>query len=180
VDPGDPFYEVPEVPEFHHEEWTPVEVRAFPVRVSVQDMAENNVDFAHFQFVHGTQSIPEDDFMVDGTYKRTTSAGGAFIREGFGLGLGVLRVKDFVTFVSSTTPIDEDSVLVRWIFSVPKKNGPDALQQAADLFCSAVSQDIPIWENKVYRDPPPITKTEKMILEQRRWARQFYSALDAE
>jgi 3-Ketosteroid 9alpha-hydroxylase C-terminal domain len=38
-----------------------------------------------------------------------------------------------------------------------------------------VSQDIPIWENKVYRDPPIVTKTEKLILEHRRWAQQFYS-----
>jgi hypothetical protein len=97
------------------------------------------------------------------------------VREGFGLGLGVLRVQNYVTFLSSTTPIDEHSVYVRWIFSAPKKNGEQAAAEAAESFCSGVSQDIPIWENKIYRDPPIITKTEKLILEHRRWAKQFYS-----
>ena len=67
-------------------------------------MAENNVDFAHFRYVHGTDAIPEDEFLVDGTYKRTVGQDGNFVREGFGLGLGVLRIKGWVTFLSSTTP----------------------------------------------------------------------------
>ena len=172
---GDPFYDVPNVPEFHDADWTPVLVRDFEIRVSAQDMAENNVDFAHFRYVHGTDGIPEDEFITDGTYKRAVGNGGDFVREGYGLGLGVLRVKDFVTFLSSTTPIDEGNVHVRWIFTAPRKNGDDAAETAAESFCAGVSQDIPIWENKVYRDPPVVTKSEKLILEHRRWARQFYS-----
>lgn len=177
---GDPFYEVPEVPEFNDDAWTPILVRDFEIRISAQDMAENNVDFAHFRFVHGTDAIPEDEFITDGTYKKTIGGGGTFVREGFGLGLGVLRVQGFVTFLSSTTPIDEDNVHVRWIFTAPRASGDDAAVKAADSFCEGVSQDIPIWENKVYRDPPVITRTEKLILEHRRWSRQFYSGLDEE
>jgi nitrite reductase/ring-hydroxylating ferredoxin subunit len=172
---GEPFYDVPEVAEFHDDEWTPILVREFEIRVSCQDMAENNVDFSHFQFVHGSPAIPEDDFVTEGTYKRTVGMDGNFVREGYGLGLGVLRVKGYVTFLSSTTPIDENNVHVRWIFTSPTANGEEAALQAADSFCAGVSQDIPIWENKVYRDPPVITKTEKLILEHRRWAAQFYS-----
>ena len=175
---GDPFYDVPVVPEFHDDDWSPILVRDFPIRISCQDMAENNVDFAHFQFVHGTDAIPEDEFITEGTYKKTIGGGGNFIREGFGLGLGVLRVKGYVTFLSSTTPVDEDNVHVRWIFTTPQANGEGATKQAAESFCAGVSQDIPIWENKLYRDPPVITKTEKLILEHRRWSRQFYSGLD--
>ncbi len=172
---GDPFYDVPDVTEFFDDEWSPIVVRDFEIRVAAQDMAENNVDFSHFRFVHGTDSIPEDEFVTEGTYKRTTGGGGNFVREGYGLGLGVLRVKGYVTFLSSTTPIDEDNVHVRWVFTAPKANGEDAVLKAAESFCAGVSQDIPIWENKVYRDPPVITKTEKLILEHRRWSAQFYS-----
>jgi nitrite reductase/ring-hydroxylating ferredoxin subunit len=172
---GAPFYDVPEVAEFFDADWAPIIVRDFEIRVSAQDMAENNVDFSHFRFVHGTDSIPEDEFITEGTYKRTTGGGGNFVREGYGLGLGVLRVKGYVTFLSSTTPIDDNNVHVRWIFTSPRANGEDATQHAAESFCAGVSQDIPIWENKVYRDPPVITKTEKLILEHRRWSAQFYS-----
>jgi hypothetical protein len=138
-------------------------------------MAENNVDFAHFQFVHGAGGIPEDEFVTEGTYKRAVGGGGNFVREGFGLGLGVLRVKDFVTFLSSTTPIDEESVHVRWIFTAPRSSGDGALEQAAETFCAGVSQDIPIWENKIYQARPVLTKSEKMVIEHRKWSRQFYS-----
>jgi nitrite reductase/ring-hydroxylating ferredoxin subunit len=172
---GEPFYDVPTVDEFHDDAWSPIICRDFVINVAAQEMAENNVDFAHFRYVHGTDAIPDDDFVTEGTYKRTTSAGGAFVREGYGLGLGVLRVKGHVTFLSSTTPINESSVHVRWIFTSPKANGDGAAEQAATSFLSGVSQDIPIWENKIYRDPPIITKTEKLILEHRRWSLQFYS-----
>jgi nitrite reductase/ring-hydroxylating ferredoxin subunit len=171
---GDPFYDVPEVPEFHDADWLPIVVRDFEIRVAAQDMAENNVDFAHFRYVHGTDAIPEDEFVTDGTYKKTIGGGGTFVREGFGLGLGVLRIAGYTTFLSSTTPLDAGSVHVRWVFTAPRANGEDAARAAADSFCAGVSQDIPIWENKVYRDPPVITKTEKLILEHRRWSQQFY------
>lgn len=174
----EPFYDVPVVDEFEDPGWLPILVREFDLAVSCQDMAENNVDFAHFQFVHGTEEIPEDEFLVEGTYKKAVGMDGNFVREGFGLGLGVLRVKNYVTFLSSTTPIDEENVHVRWVFTSPRELGPETLAEAVNSFLSGVSQDIPIWENKIYRDPPVLTKTEKKILEHRRWARQFYSDYD--
>ena len=175
---GEPFYDVPEVEELSSDEWTDYEVREFEIAIACQEMAENNVDFAHFRYVHGTDAIPEDEFHVDGTYKRAVGQGGNFVREGYGLGLGVLRVKNWVTFLSSTTPIDEENVLVRWVFTAPEANGEQTVQEAADAFCAGVSQDIPIWENKVYRPRPVLTKSERYILEHRRWSRQFYSGYD--
>ena len=173
-----PFYEVPEVPELDDDEWLPYELVEFDVATCCQEMAENNVDFAHFMYVHGSDAIPDDEFHVDGCYKRTVGSGGNFVREGFGLGLGVLRVKDFTTFISSTTPIDEENVKVRWIFTSPRSLGPDAARHAAENFSSGVSQDLPIWENKRYVERPVLTKSEKKLLEQRDWARQFYSGYD--
>ena len=76
---------------------------------------------------------------------------------------------------SSTTPIDEENVRVRWIFTAPVANGADAAQQAAVNFSAGVSQDLPIWENKRYVERPVVTKSEKKLLEQRQWAKQFYS-----
>jgi nitrite reductase/ring-hydroxylating ferredoxin subunit len=172
---GAPFYDVPVVEEFDDPDWLPIECREFDIAIAAQDMAENNVDYSHFRYVHGTEGIPEDEFFVDGTYKRAVGQDGNFVREGYGLGLGVLRVKGWVTFLSSTTPIDEEHVHVRWIFTAPVANGPDGLLVAADSFCDGVSQDIPIWENKVYRPHPVLTRSERPILEHRRWARQFYS-----
>lgn len=55
---GEPFYDVPQVDEFGDDEWSPVPCRDFVVNVAAQEMAENNVDFAHFRYVHGTEAIP--------------------------------------------------------------------------------------------------------------------------
>ena len=121
---GEPFYDVPEVDEFADPEWSDPVVRDFEIAVPAQDMAENNVDYAHFRYVHGTDAIPEDDFLVDGTYKRAVGMDGNFVREGYGLGLGVLRIANYVTFLSSTTPIDEESVHVRWVFTAPLSQRP--------------------------------------------------------
>ena len=115
---GEPFYDVPEVPEFARSTTgRRSSCKTFRINVAAQDMAENNVDFSHFRYVHGTDAIPEDDFFTDGTYKRTVGMGGAFVREGYGLGLGVLRITGYTTFLSSTTPIEADIVDVRWIFT---------------------------------------------------------------
>jgi hypothetical protein len=172
-----PFYDVPVVAEFHDAEWAPIISREYQVASCCQEMAENNVDYAHFKYVHGTDAIPEEEFVVDGTYKRSVGMNGNFVREGFGLGLGVLRVSGYCTFLSSTTPIDQENLHVRWIFTAPKSAGGQVSQQAAESFCTGVSQDIPIWENKVYRERPVLTKSERSILEHRKWSEQFYSYL---
>ena len=90
----------------------------------------------------------------------------------------MLRIAGYTTFISSTTPIDAENVKVRWIFTSPVANGPDAARQAAEGFSAGVSQDLPIWENKRYVERPVVTKSEKKLLEQRQWARQFYSNYD--
>jgi nitrite reductase/ring-hydroxylating ferredoxin subunit len=176
-----PFYEVPEVPEFEDPEWLPYAIREFDVATCCQEMAENNVDFAHFKYVHGSESIPDDEFTVDGCYKRTVGGEGLFVREGFGLGLGVLRINRpemRMVFISSTTPLDDENVRVRWVFTAPRDRGDDAAEQAAEALSGGVSQDLPIWENKRYVAQPLVTKSEQKLLEQREWALQFYSGLE--
>jgi nitrite reductase/ring-hydroxylating ferredoxin subunit len=170
-----PFYDVPEVPELADEEWSDPYVVEFTIRTSCQEMAENNHDAVHFQYVHGTPAIPEQEILIEGGYKRSSSMNGFFVRESFGLGLGVLRMTDTMTFLSSTTPIDEDQVHVRWIFTTPASAGPEAAKNTADSFLGGVSQDIPIWENKRYVERPVLTKEERTILDHRAWCTQFYS-----
>ena len=120
-----------------------------------QEMAENNVDFAHFMYVHGTDAIPDDDFVIDGTYKRTTSHDGNFVREGFGLGLGVLRISRLHDLHLVDHP-DRRRRTSRCAGSSPRPRptGPTRPKEAAVAFSTGVSQDIPIWENKRYVERP--------------------------
>ena len=180
-DEGAPFYEVPEVAEFFDAEWLPYEIVEFDVATCCQEMAENNVDFAHFMYVHGTDAIPDDEFSITGTYKRTVGADGIFVREGFGLGLGVLRLDELhgVHLVDDADRRGEREGaldLHRRRSRRPRRGA----RTAADGFSAGVSQDLPIWENKRYVERPIMTKSEKKLLEQREWALQFYSNYDPE
>jgi phenylpropionate dioxygenase-like ring-hydroxylating dioxygenase large terminal subunit len=176
LDEGEPFYELPSVPELEDPAWMPLQLREFTIATSCQEMAENNHDFAHFRYVHGTDTIPETEERIDGPYKSVKSPG--LERETFGLGLGVVRVPGALTFVSSVTPIDNDNVHVRWFFTVPREAGEESLQFFADQFTAGVTQDIPIWENKIYRKRPVLTKSESGIVAHRNWCKQFYSRSD--
>jgi nitrite reductase/ring-hydroxylating ferredoxin subunit len=184
---GEPFYEVPVVPEFNDAAWHAPHLIEFRISTSCQEMAENNHDHAHFKFVHGTDSIPIASEVIEGTYKRVE--GNGLIRETFGLGLGVLHMPGVMAFFSTVTPIDEDNVHVRWVFTAPVADtgevamvdgrqvdtGPNPAEGLAQAFAEGVSQDIPIWENKIYRERPVLTKGEAGITAHRRWAQQFYS-----
>lgn len=170
---GDPFYELPLVPEMDDAGWTKPLVREFHISTSCQEMAENNHDFAHFQYVHGTDGVPDGEEHIEGTYKSVKTPG--LERETFGLGLGVVRVPGMLTFVSSVTPIDDDNVHVRWFFAVPITSKDGAAGFFADQFTAGVTQDIPIWENKIYRPLPVLTKSEAGIIAHRNWSKQFYS-----
>jgi len=170
-----PFYDVPVVPELSDPDWSEPYAAEFVIRTNCQEMAENNHDPAHFRFVHGTDAIPDQEIHIEGGYKRAVGMDGFFVRESFGLGLGVLRMTDTMTFLTSTTPVDDEHVHVRWIFTAPASAGPGAAQQIAESFMGGVSQDIPIWENKRYVERPVLLKDERSILDHRAWCTQFYS-----
>lgn len=171
-----PFFEVPDVPEFNDDKWLPYAVKTFEIATCIQEMAENDVDFAHFTYVHGTAPIDGGEFTTDGHYRRTEN--GDFIRESFGLGLTLLQLGDNFRFMSSVLPVDEENVKLTWWFTAPRSDGEDAAQNIADAFYAGVSQDLAIWENKRYEPNPILMKSEKMIAEQRKWAMQFYSGYD--
>ena len=170
---GDPFYEVPVVPEFDDPGWLAPHPVEFHIATACQEMAENNHDHAHFKFVHGSESIPTASELIEGTYKRVE--GGGLVRETFGLGLGVVRMPTVMTFLSTVSPVDDDNVHVRWLFTAPVAAGQDAVDGFARAFADGLSQDIPIWENKIYRERPILTKGEAGIVAHRKWAAQFYS-----
>ena len=72
-----PFYDVPVVPEFDDASFSDPYTVDFTVKTVCQEMAENNHDAPHFQFVHGTGAVPEEAVLIDGTYKRVVRHGRA-------------------------------------------------------------------------------------------------------
>jgi nitrite reductase/ring-hydroxylating ferredoxin subunit len=180
-----PAFEFPEIPEFEDPGFEIVRRWDRVVATCCQEMAENNADWAHFPYVHGAPQIPVTETQVQGAQRRFRSPVQRTLpdgrpleytldRESHGLGLGVVRVGPFMTFLSSTAPIDEDHVHVRWVFAAPRALAAQA-REMAEGFVNGVQQDIPIWENKVYRSRPVLADGDGPIAQHREWARQFYS-----
>ena len=77
------------------------------------------------------------------------------------------------------TPIDDEYTDVRIHFSM-KKLADEAASRAVAALNDRITndqfrQDVPIWENKIYRERPILTAVDGPIAEYRRWYRQFYS-----
>jgi len=186
-----PTWEVPELPELSHPDWT--EPRAFELEVPVhmQDMHENNLDPVHFHFVHGMAEVPPSEISyaeggrimrVEGAGQRVTPFGTfhtTLVRESWGLGLAAVRTEGIpsagLLMFSSTAPVDEGHTHSRWLFTVTRNMADLAGEEFIQGLQSGVAQDLRIWSNKVHRARPVLCEADRTLAEFRRWARQFYS-----
>jgi len=159
------------------------------VRAQWQEIAENSVDMPHFHYVHGTGQInPVGKMTMDGPFRRVESQQafnsskgpitGDLFSNSFGPGVGLIEFHLFatVTLISAITPIDDESVHVRFTFW---HDGSDVGAKIAAPFAGEVGrqfdQDIPIWESKSYLPVPALAPSEKPVTELRKWAAQFYA-----
>jgi len=187
-----PSWEVPAMPELEDPAWTEPRTFELEVPVHMQDMAENNCDPVHFQFVHGNTQVPESvvSYGEDGRFMRMLSnhpqetPQGTFDmeleRDAWGLGLVSVRSKGIpgagLLMFSSTSPIDAGHTHSRWIFTVTRNLADLAGEDFIDGMSQGVLQDMRIWKNKIHRANPVLCKADRYLAEFRRWAKQFYSA----
>jgi phenylpropionate dioxygenase-like ring-hydroxylating dioxygenase large terminal subunit len=186
-----PDWEVPTIDVIGHPDWTEPRLVDIEVAVHLQELAENNNDPAHFEFVHGTPDMPpsEIEYGEDGRFYRMSSKGkretpqGTFettlVRETFGLGMGKVWSEGIpgvgTMLFSATTPIDAGHSTMRWLLTVTKNVADLVGEDFMTGIVQGVQQDVPIWENKIHRATPVLCETDGFIAEFRRWTRQFYS-----
>jgi phenylpropionate dioxygenase-like ring-hydroxylating dioxygenase large terminal subunit len=186
-----PSWEVPALPEHDNPEWTEYETRRWKVRTHNQEMAENAVDLAHFHYLHGTLELPTTAAEVRGHVLHVLSqimmrtpmgkTAGTVEVDAFGFGFTTTRFRGIVEtlLVSSATTIDEDYVDVRFAFTMKKLAHKDVTLTVGKHYIAEIerqlNQDIPIWENKIYINPPLLVEGDGPIGLFRKWSRQFYS-----
>lgn len=195
-----PLFEVEDLPELNSSDWTDISTYDWTFHSQIQETAENGCDAAHFMYVHGNQNVPKGEvnhegfqrhahfvsqapeIFPDGTFDTT----GTLFRESFldtssnGPGQTWQRFSGvFETFMMGTvTPINEDKVHLRFIFTQPKdlNAGQEIMSQAViQNVALQVQQDMPIWENKVYRPQPVLCDGDGPINQFRKWFSQFYA-----
>jgi len=186
-----PVFDVPDLPEFGDEQWTPFIKRDFIVRSRNQELAENTCDPAHFKYVHGTAGLPTAEADFDGPllkvkldYPIETRSGekhGEVSICSWGYGIGITRFTGIVetTVFVGGTPVDDEYVHNRMSFTLKKLDSDEATKAVGEAFVNEISrqftEDIPIWENKIYLDRPLLCDGDGPIAVMRRWGQQFYS-----
>jgi nitrite reductase/ring-hydroxylating ferredoxin subunit len=186
-----PSYDLPRVPELDEGAFSGPLNKTHLIKTCLQEMAENTVDSAHFVTVHqhpgaasydtlafegpmmtmrSRQLFPSSRGPVEGTLD-TYSAG---------YGFGVVKYKTLIEICMVTVNCPVDAELTEQVFQVYYKNPEHdpKVERIAQAFYTEVNRqltdDIVIWENKIYRDKPFLAEGDGPITRFRGWARQFY------
>ncbi len=191
ADGKEPDWDVPELPQFSDPEWTEPRQFELEVPVHMQEMAENNCDPVHFQYVHGMLETPESDmsygeegrfFRINTRSVRETPGGSFEVdleRDTYCLGMTTVKLKGLpgagLLFFSSTSPVDDRHTISRWCFTTTRNMADVAGEEFIAGMTTGVLQDLRIWENKVFQHEPVLCEADDLLAEFRSWTRQFYS-----
>jgi len=175
-------------------EWTGWSSNSYQVRVHVQDLTENIIDRSHFAAVHDMAPPTSDRFdvrfegpsmVVEQSLKVTAVdvAGYEIQTTSTTCGPGIVAVEvrqdpiEMLTYITQT-PIDDEFTEVNLCFSMKAladRAATESISALNDRITNEqFTQDVPIWENKIYRDRPMLTRRDGPIAQYRRWFRQFY------
>ena len=187
-----PMWEVEHIPEATDPEWTDYEMFEWDVWGSLQNMAENGVDSAHFKYIHGAADMPDYEFdWGTGDHQRGarlflnlgTPRGmvkGEIAYRNIGPGQSYTRFTGIceTLLVACITPIDEDHVVSRFCFTQPKaqKEGPAAGAARAIIkdICKQFDQDKVVWDRQRYLPNALVCDGDGPIGKFRSWYKQFY------
>ena len=155
------------------------------------EIAENGVDFAHFQFIHGTADLPEAELSW-GEWDRNAivrakmgtprgSVNGVITSKSIGPGQSWVRFEGIceTLLIACLTPVDEDHVHVRYFFSQPKDSKTGRVAQAiiADVV-KQMDQDKVIWDRQYYAYKPIICQGDGPIAKFRMFYSKYYAGND--
>ena len=191
-----PDWEVPQIPQLEGSEWSSPRTFEFEVPVHIQDMAENNLDPVHFQFVHTMPAVPDTEidfseggrFMHAVSYSQQETPQGTFDmephRDTWCLGMSSVETRGIpgvgLYMFSSTSPIDRHTTISRWTMTATQSLVDSVGSDWFDGMTKGVEDDRRIWSNKIHRANPVFCEADKLLAEFRRWVTQFYSPMDSE
>lgn len=186
-----PLYDVLDLPEASDPNWTEFDECEWRIWGSLQNVAENGVDFAHFKYVHGTAEVPEAE-MEFGEWDRR-----GIVRAKMGTPKGVVDGEiasvsqgpgqNWVRFsgicetllVACLTPVDEDHLHVRYFYTQPKEQAEGMVGRVAKAIIADVNkqldQDKVIWDRQKYQPRPIICHGDGPIAKFRMFYAKYYA-----
>lgn len=181
--------------------WGKIHYKEFELPTCIQEIAENDVDHAHFPYVHGSPALYETEAVIDGPLKTSVSTAqpslsqvqgdadpsSTYTMKRYSHGPGSVTVHatglqstepgvsgEFILY-HTATPVEDDKTLVRWSMVVSENIESDDMGKTILASMSTgVLDDIPIWEEKVYQPNPILCDGDGPIAKHRKWFEQFY------
>ncbi len=185
-----PLWDNPVLPEFSSDEWSEPVHKKWRFKTHNQEMAENMVDLAHFKYLHGTLNYPDATVeerehilhmkahTVMGTPAGDVEGQIEAVAHRFGFSVNRFTGLVHTLLIGAVIPVDDEYCDVRFSFTVKKIGGRDITAGVGKAFVTEISkqleEDRPVWENKIYIDPPMLCDGDGPIGKFRRWCKQFY------
>ncbi|HMT47391.1 MAG TPA: Rieske 2Fe-2S domain-containing protein, partial [Novosphingobium sp.] len=186
-----PMFDVVVHPEVGNPDWTDYETLEWVVYGSIQNMAENGVDVAHFKYIHGTADVPAAELRwgdwgrgADVRAQMGTPGGivdGLISYDTMGPGQSWTRFSGIseTLLVACLTPVEEDVLRVRYCFTQPKAQaeGPGAGLARALIkdIGKQLDQDKVIWDRMRFEANPIICDGDGPIPQFREWYSRYYA-----
>jgi nitrite reductase/ring-hydroxylating ferredoxin subunit len=185
-----PAFALPAVPELDGGAYSGPLSKTHIVKTCLQEMAENTVDSAHFVTIHhhpGAAAYDELKFNGPEIIMRSrqlfpSSRGpveGTLNSDSVGYGFAVVRYKTLIEICMVTVNCPIELELSEQVFQIYYKNPENdpKIERIAQAFYTEVNRqltdDIVIWENKIYREKPYLCEGDGPITRFRSWAKQF-------
>ena len=198
---AEPLFDIIDVPEFADPNWSELDTYEWEINTCLQESGENAVDIAHFVYVHGAADMPQAEVTLDGAHRSTDMVTRSpkideegnidmtemedmhLVTQNFGPGMALQEfARAFKTVMMATmVPITADRIKLRFAFTKPN-DITEQFNMFTDVLIEEivrqVGHDIPIWENKIYRDNPILCDGDGPIAKYRKWFKQFYAEDD--
>lgn len=187
---GAPTWNIPAIEGHGTPDWTPWSFGQIIVKTHPREIVENVVDVGHFIPVHGTHVDTISNEFVDHMATQINS-GTAYPLGGgkdkyslratyHGPGWQYTHMKGYLEshLINAHTPIDENTLLLRFAVSVRKRDGivldEAFLAKYVENLRQGFFQDIRIWENMHTKDHPVLCDADGPLIKLRQWYRTFY------
>jgi len=185
-------FNLPVVPAFDDPDFVPPLVTRHEIATCLQEMGENAADSAHFLTVHqhlAPARYDRFDFegasMIMESRQTFPSSGGPVAgylnSTSFGFGWAVVRYRTVidVCMLTTLTPIDKERVVQYFHVSYKNPERDARVDRIGAAFNQEVNRqltdDMRIWEHKIYLPDPVLCDGDGPIARYRKWARQFYT-----
>lgn len=191
---GAPAYEVVKIPEATAPEWSDFYECTWTIYGSIQNMAENGVDFPHFTYIHGVASPPEAE-LEWGEWNRKgivrakmgTPKGvvdGVITSNSNGPGQNWVRFEGIceTLLLACITPVEFDKLEVRYFYTQPRTQIEGPMAGLARAIIKDVNkqldQDKVVWDRMKFQPNPIICMGDGPIPKFREFYARYYAGDD--